>query len=162
MVSYLARTLPVLISARLRRDGARKTQISRRVGLHEIDLNRHMNQAVYAQVFELGRADWIVRSGVWRELVAQRVNPVVAEQRIVYRRELGPFTRYTIDTRAVGVVGRLLEVQSHVIVGDRVHTRAEVKLLFLGPEGTLSGEAAARLCAGWIAEPLAVSDWKLV
>ena len=135
--------------------------IRRRVGLHEIDTNRHMNQAVYAQVFELGRVDWFVRSGAWQLFSSQGVHPVVAEQRIVYRRELAPFARYAIDSRAVGVTGRLLDVQSTLVVGDRVHAQCDVKLIFIGKDGVLSPEAAAELGIGLLTEAMVVRDWRV-
>lgn len=142
-------------------DGSKVSRVTRRVGLHEIDTNRHMNQAVYAQVCELGRVDWFVRSGAWHAFSAKGAHPVVAEQRLVYRRELAPFARYVIDTRAIAVAGRLLEVQSLVLVGDRVHTTCDVKLIFIGAGGVLSPDAAANLCAGLLTAPLQVRDWRV-
>ena len=161
MLSYFVRTLPVLVRARLRMDGARVSVLQRRVGLHEIDTNRHMNQAVYAQVCELGRVDWFVRSGAWHRFTSQDVHPVVAEQRILYRRELAPLQRYVIDTRATGVTGRLLDFQSLMIVGDRVHAQCDVKLIFVGKGGVLSADEAASLCVGLTIEPLVVKDWRV-
>lgn len=161
MLSYLLRTLPVLVRARVGMDGSLVSNITRRVRLSEIDTNRHMNQAVYAQVFELGRVDWFVRSGAWHRFTSQGVYPVVAEQRLVYRRELAPFAKYSIDSRAVGVTGRLLELQSLLIVGDRVHTQCDVKLIFIGKEGVLSPDAVEALCAGLCTDPLVVQDWRV-
>ena len=144
MIRYVLRTLPVLLRARVAQDGARISRITRRVRLHEIDANRHMNQAVYAQVCELGRVDWFVRSGSWQAFTAQGVHPVVAEQRLVYRRELAPFARYDIDTRAVAVSGRLLELQSLLVVGDRVHTQCDVRSSFLVWSSALRAQQRGR------------------
>lgn len=161
MLSYLLRTLPVLIRARVGMNGQLTSRITRRVHLGELDTNRHMNQAVYAQVFELGRVDWFVRSRAWHRFTEQGVHPVVAEQRIVYRRELAPFARYAIDSRAIAVSGRLLELQSLLLVGDRVHTQCDVKLIFIGKDGVLSADAVNDLCAGLTIDPLDVRDWRV-
>jgi acyl-CoA thioesterase FadM len=161
MLSYLARTLPVAVRASLAKDGRLVSRIQRRVRLAEVDLNGHMNQAAYAQVLELGRTDWVIRSGAWAALRAERINAVVAEQRIVYRRELGPRQRYAIDTRAVAAEGRLLVFESHLLVGERVHAKAEAKLIFVGPDGVLPAAEVEERCAGFLIEPLAVDNWQL-
>ena len=171
MLGYLARTLPTLVSAALspahRGDGPPISRIHRRVRPSEIDLNRHMNQAVYLQVMELGRTDWLLRSGAWRAWRASRITPIVAEQRIVYRRELRPFQAYTIETRAVAVEGRLLVVSHGVLGGDggtgaTVHAVNDVKLIFVGHDGVLGAEWAEEHTRSLMAKPLAVVDWRVV
>lgn len=134
----------------------------RRVGLSEIDLNLHMNQRVYAAIAELSRAEWFMATRLWDTWRADGLNPMVAEQRITYRRELKPFARYTIDTRPVAVDGRFLTLQQWFLVGDRAHTRVDVKLLFVGPDGVLSPEAVTALIQPIVQEPLAVVDWRVV
>ena len=160
MLRYLVRTLPVVLRARLR-SGGNVSRLHRRVGLRDIDVNLHMNQAVYAQVTELGRVDWILGSGAWDRWRAQGISPVVAEQRIVYRRELKPLTPYTVETRAVAVEGRLLCFESHLRVGDRVHALCEVKLIFLGEGGVLDADRVEAICEGLLVPPLPVSDWRV-
>ena len=131
-------------------------------GLDEIDANLHMNQAAYAQVGELGRTDWAFGSGAWERWKRHRVKPVVAEQRIIYRRELKPLQRYLIDTRAVGVEGRLLAVETHLLVGSRVHARLELKLIFIAAEGVAAPERVAEVNGPLLTDPLAIEDWRAV
>jgi len=159
MLGYVARTLPLLVRARLRKSQRLVSRLERRVALSEVDYNLHMNQAVYAQVGELGRTDWILGVGAWDRWRADGINPVVAEQRIIYRREMKPRQRYAVDTRATGMDGRLLCLDSHLIVGDRVHAKLEVKLIFVGPNGVLSVEAAEAACEGLVTDALAVNAW---
>jgi acyl-CoA thioesterase FadM len=161
MLGYLARTAPLIVRAALGRDGRTVSRIHRRVHPRQIDLNWHMNQAAYAEVMELGRTDWILRSNGWARWRDEGVHPVVAEQRIVYRRELKPLQRYTIDTRAVAIDGRLLVVQSHLIVGDRVHARNDTRLIFIGPDGVLAPDAVPPLCEALLTEALPVVDWRV-
>lgn len=161
MLSYARRTAPAIVRALLKRDGALVSQVGRRVGLGDLDTNMHMNQAVYAQVLELGRVDWIIRSGALRRWRAQGVTGVVASQRIVYRRELKLGTRYVVDTRALRMNGRLLEVQGHILVGDRVHTRCELEIIFAKGK-VLDAEAAARVCEGLPTDALTIEDWRVV
>jgi acyl-CoA thioesterase FadM len=143
------------------RDGRRISRIRRRVTPRQLDLNLHMNQAAYAEVTELGRTDWVVRSGAWARWRSAGVIPVVAEQTLVYRRELKLWAAYQVDTRAVRVDGRLLVFEGYVLVGDRVHARNDTRLIFVGPDGVVPADAVPALCEGLLAEPLAVSDWRV-
>lgn len=163
MLQYLLRTLPTALRAlRRRSDPQYISRLRRRVGVHEIDLNLHMNQAAYAQVMELGRTDWALASGAWASWRGQRILPVVAEQTLVYRRELGPLAAYQLDTRAVGQEGRLMVFETTLTVGDTVHARGTAKLIFSGPGGVM-GEAEVRpLVAPYVVDRLAVRDWRVV
>lgn len=161
MLSYLRRTLPVVARAFANRDGALVSRLDRRVRLRELDINRHMNQAVYAQVMELSRTDWVIRSGALKQWRAHGTNPVVASQHIVYRRELSLGQRYVLDSRAIGFDGRLLRVQTNVLVGDRVHARNDAELIFLGRDGVLGEEAVREACEGLTVDALAVDDWRV-
>lgn len=162
MLSYLSRTVPVLLRAFVGGNGQLVSRIDRRVRLRELDINWHMNQAVYAQVMELGRADWLIRSGALVRWRGQGVKAVVASQHIVYRRELGRSMSYTLDTRALGMSGRLLKIQTNMIVGTRVHARNDTEAIFIGPQGVLGAEAATAAAEGLLTTPLAIDDWRVI
>ena len=161
MLSYLARTLPAYLRART----SARSHVSRlnlRVWPSQIDINLHMNQAVYPQVMEAGRLDLVVRSGALEAWRASKTNAVVAHQHITYRRELRLGTRFLLDSRLVGIEGRLLLVDGHFLVGDRVHALGRVGLLSVGPDGVLSAEKVAEMAAPYLVEPLRIEDWRVV
>jgi acyl-CoA thioesterase FadM len=162
MLRYLTSAVPVILRAQLRADGATTVRTRHRVRLGQIDLNLHLNQAEYAREGEWGRATWVLRSRAWSRWRAAGVNPVVASQHIVYRRELKPLQRFLIDTRSRGMDGRLLHLEQHLLVGDRVHARIETRLIFVGPAGVLSAEDTAALCEGLHSAPLAIDGWRAV
>ncbi|HJK94049.1 MAG TPA: thioesterase family protein [Polyangiaceae bacterium LLY-WYZ-15_(1-7)] len=159
MLAYVARMLPVAVRSSRRRDGALVSRLNRRVRLGDVDINGHMNQAAYALVMEEGRMDLVLRSGLFAHFRAEGLRPVVGEQRLVYRRELKPLQRFEMDTRLVRIDGRLVVFESHLLVGERVHTLCEAKLLVLGEDGVLSPEATREACARWITDPLPVQNW---
>ena len=161
MLSYLGRTLPVLLRAYVGRDASLVSRVERRVRLRDLDLNRHMNQAVYAQVMEIGRADWLIRSLALQRWRAGGISVVVASQHIVYRHELSLNTRYTLDTRALDMSGRLLRMQTNILVGARVHARNDTEVLFIGRQGVLGIEAARAASEGLLTDPLPVEAWKV-
>ena len=162
MLSYVARTVPLVLRARLRADGALVSTLPRRVSLRQIDLNRHMNQAQYPAVMEQGRADLLLRCGAWLDWRSQGINPVVAEQNIQYRRELKPLQRYRIDSRVTGTTGRFVVVEHHLLVGQRVHAKGVAHLLFVGPDGVMDGPAVAEAVQPYVTDGLAVQDWAVV
>ncbi len=153
--------LPLVVRASLSRDKTLVSCLRRRVLLSESDLNMHMNQAAYAKVAEYGRADWVLRSGLFARLWKSRCKPVVAEQRLVYRRELKPGQHYSIDTRATGFDGRLLQIDSVLLVEDRVHAVVDAKLITIGPDGVLDADAARELASPFITGPLHIEDWRV-
>ncbi len=158
----MVRTVPVVFRARRARETELVSRLTRRVSLRELDINWHMNQARYAQVMELGRVDWYLRSGSEAQLRRHGVKMVVAEQRIVYRRELKLGTTYVIDTRALGVEGRLLNLQSALLVGERVHALNDTKMIFIGADGVLKPARAEEVCEGLSTAPLMIDDWRVV
>ena len=165
LATYLP-ILPVGLKALVAARGAPRPYVSRvaqRVRLAELDLNRHMNQAVYAQVFERARVDWVIRSRAWKVFRDAGVNPVVGEQKIVYRRELGPAQRYVVDTRLTGAEGRLLRFEQFLLVGDRVHSTCHAGLLPVGRSGVLRPEDAAELVLPLTSpDRLPIENWRVV
>ncbi|HCH61852.1 MAG: hypothetical protein CL927_07200 [Deltaproteobacteria bacterium] len=162
MLSYLARIIPAYLRAWAARDRTQVSRLQQRVWPTQIDLNMHMNQSVYPQVMEAGRLDLVVRSGALNAWRAQGATVVMAHQHITYRRELRLGAAYLLDTRAVGVDGRILLLESHFLVGERVHAAARVGLLSVGPDGVLSAEAVAAMAAPYLVEALEVEDWRVV
>lgn len=161
MIGSLLRTLPVVVRARLARDRSLVSRLQRRVPLRHVDVNHHMNQAAYAEVFEAGRLDWVLRTRAWDAWRRVGVHPLVAEQRLVYRRELKPWARFEVDTRAVGIDGRLLTFESYAHARGRVHALGEAKIIFVGPDGVLAPEEVPPLVSAWVTAPLGVEDWHL-
>ncbi|HHO53163.1 MAG TPA: acyl-CoA thioesterase [Deltaproteobacteria bacterium] len=162
MLGYLLRTVPVAVRARVRQDGRLISRLRRRVALQHVDLNLHMNQAAYAEVMELGRTDWLLRSGAWSRWRAAGSYPVVAEQRIIYRRELKPLEAYVLDTRAVALYGRFLVFDHYMLVGNQVHTHNQIKLIFVGSDKVVGADAVSVLCRGLVTEPLQIEDWRVI
>lgn len=153
---------PTIVQGLLTRTEQPVSVLHRRVLPSQLDTNLHMNQAVYAEMFEHGRAHWFLRSGAWGRWRAAGCNPVVARQTLTYRRELKPFQRYRIETRAVGLEGRLVQVQGVLAVGRAVHTLAEVRLLLIGPDGVLDPAQTRALVERELTEAARIEDFRLV
>lgn len=159
MAVSLPHLAPILLRAWLRPSSSLVGRLKQRVRPSWVDMNLHMNQAAYPEVMELGRADWMLRTGAWKRWRSEGFNPMVGEQTVIYRRELKPLQRFTVDTRLVGIDGRLAVMESHLLVADRVHSKGTAKLLLVGPNGVGSADEVEELLKGLIALKLRVKDW---
>jgi len=72
-----------------------------RVWPHDLDPNLHMNNGRYLTIMDLGRLDYVLRSGLWRPVRAHGWAPMLGGAVIRFRRELRPFARFRLDTRIV-------------------------------------------------------------
>ncbi len=162
MIGYFSRLLPVALKARFRTSSSLVSRLPQRVSFRQIDLNRHMNQAQYAVVMELGRTDLLLGNGSWSVWQAAGFNPVVAEQLLRYRRELKPLQKYIVDSRVVGVEGRFLVLEHHLLVGSAVHATGTVKLIVVGKNGVLDAGAVEEMGRPWFAERLTVDNWLVI
>ncbi|MFT4622932.1 MAG: acyl-CoA thioesterase FadM, partial [Myxococcota bacterium] len=131
-----------------------------RVWPRYVDLNRHMNQAAYAEVMELSRWAWIVRSGLFTTLLSERITPVVGRQSIEYRRELRPLVGFVVDTRAVAFHRRALRVEQHFVVGARVHATGVVDLVFLRGGRVVEAEVLRAAASDLIRPALGIQSWR--
>ncbi len=146
MITGRLRAARVLAQAWL----APTTQISRlhfRVLLTDVDLNAHLTNSRYPQIMDLGRLDLLVRSGVARELMRRRQNPVMVESQLRFSRELPLGIAYVLETRAVSVERRSVVFRQRFLVGDREHAVATVKVVLLAQGRVTRPDALASLVA---------------
>lgn len=68
----------------------------------DLDIYKHMNNGRYLMLMDQGRADLVIRCGLWDKLIAHKYFLVVEAQTIRYRRSLMLFQPFTIHTRVVG------------------------------------------------------------
>lgn len=68
----------------------------------DLDINRHMNNGVYFSIMDVARFDMLVRNGVWKMMLDKGWYPVVASETITFRKSLGLWDRFTIESRLVG------------------------------------------------------------
>ncbi len=103
-----------------------------RVRLTDLDTNRHMNNGRYLSICDLGRMDLIIRTGMWRTFLKRGWVPVLAGASVRFRRELGPFEPYDLETRVVGWDARWIYLRQRAIKRDgRLSLQAYVKTAFL-------------------------------
>jgi acyl-CoA thioesterase FadM len=75
---------------------------SARVWPVDLDVFGHMNNGRYLTHMDLGRADLLLRTGLLHVVRQDRLTPIIGSALIRFRRELGPFQRFDIETRIAG------------------------------------------------------------
>ena len=70
-----------------------------RVWPTDLDLSLHMNNGRYLTLMDLGRLDFMVRTGLWRPLMKHRWTPIASGIAIRFRRELVFLDKVDLETR---------------------------------------------------------------
>jgi acyl-CoA thioesterase FadM len=94
------------------------TDVSRlryRVWPHDLDLSMHMNNGRYWTIMDLGRADLMLRTGVWRAMLRNGWSPIVNAGKIRFRRELRLFQPFTLETRILTWGDNFLVMEHRIV-----------------------------------------------
>lgn len=90
-----------------------------RVWPHDLDTSLHMNNGRYWTLMDLGRADLMIRSGLWKAVLKQRRLPVVSAAKIRFRRELRLFRPFSLKTRIVTWADTWVVIEHQVVSQGR-------------------------------------------
>lgn len=72
-----------------------------RVLLNDLDTNGHMNNGRYLTIMDLGRLDFLLRSGLWKFVVKHKGVPILGAATIRYRLSLDPLQPFELQTRVL-------------------------------------------------------------
>jgi acyl-CoA thioesterase FadM len=117
-----------------------------RVWPNDLDLNMHASSGRYVSFMDIGRVDLLVRTGVFRKVVARGWRPIVGGSMITYRRSLFLFERFTVKSRVVGWDEKWLYFD-HVIEksNGELAVKAKVRGILRGPNGNVPPRDLAQL-----------------
>ncbi len=134
-----------------------------RVWPTDLDPLRHMNNARYLALLDLGRTDLMMRSGFWQEIDRRGWYPVVGAQTITYKRSLTLGQRFVVTTRVLGLDERAAYMHQEFRRGGQVIARAVVQARFLRKAGgqvdTSEILEAAEAAPESLELPQWVADW---
>jgi acyl-CoA thioesterase FadM len=68
---------------------------------NDLDLNLHMNNGRYLTIMDIGRTDFVIRTGIFKNIMKGGYIPVLASANIRYRVQLEPFRAYDLQSRIV-------------------------------------------------------------
>ncbi len=95
------------------------SRLAFRVWPHDLDTSLHMNNGRYWTIMDLGRADLMIRSGLWRAVLREKWTPVVSAAKIRFRRELKPFRAFRLETRILAWGDTWLVMEHRIVTTGR-------------------------------------------
>ena len=87
------------------------SEVTIRCSLTDIDPMIEMNNGRVLTVYDIGRTDFIIRTGLGKQLLKHRWGMVVAGSTIQYRKRIRLFDKVTIKTQLVGIDERWLYLE---------------------------------------------------
>lgn len=101
----------------------------------DIDLLGHMNNGRYPSLFDLGRFDLLIRTGVWDVLRRNGWYAVVASETITFRKSLDLWQRFTVESRLLGHDDKSVYMVHRAVVGGEIYAEAILRARFLRRSG---------------------------
>ncbi|UBT80439.1 thioesterase family protein [Pseudomonas amygdali] len=115
------RLLWLLMTSRLRPRLTVPGGVSRlrfRTWFNDLDINGHVNNGRYWTLFDLGRTDVILRSGLMSSLLKHKWTPIVGSGAIRFRRELKLFQPFMLETRILTWTQTQVVFEQRILTGD--------------------------------------------
>jgi acyl-CoA thioesterase FadM len=140
-VNVIWRTLLTIWRAKvvLRRRGPLEPSAVGRVRLRvmptDIDLLGHMNNGRYASLFDLGRFDLLIRTGIWDVVREQGWYAVVASETVTFRKSLELWQRFTVETRLLSHDDKSVYMVHRAVVKGEIYAEMIVRARFLRRSG---------------------------
>ncbi|KIQ06538.1 MULTISPECIES: thioesterase family protein [Pseudomonas] len=119
------------------------TVVRMRVWPLDLDLNRHVTNGRYFTLADVGRMDYVLRSGAFRVALKHRALPIVGDVWGKFRRELKLFQSFDIHTRMLGWDEKWSFIEHRFVKDGRVLGMVIMRGLFRGPNGNVSPGAFA-------------------
>lgn len=125
-----------------------------RVGIGDLDVNLHMNQACYLERMETARWHWFAQRRQLHRFFRDGISIVAVSLEMRFDREARLFDRFEVHTHLARRAGRLGEFEQACARGDRVHAWLTSRFLVVGRSGVLDEASTAELLDRWIEGPL--------
>lgn len=90
----------------------------------DIDNFLEMNNGRILTLFDLGRLDFAIRTGLGKQLIQKRWGLVVAGSSIQYRKRVRLFDKVTIKTRLIGIEQRWIYIEQSMWVKGKATSHA--------------------------------------
>lgn len=119
-------------------DALDTTVVRMRVWPLDLDFNCHVTNGRYFTLADVGRMDFVLRSGAFRIALRQKALPVVGDAWGKFRRELKVFQAFEVHTRMLGWDEKWVFMEHRFIREDRVVGIVIMRGLFRSNKGLVS------------------------
>jgi acyl-CoA thioesterase FadM len=141
LVNVIWRTILIHLQARLRArrgDTLRATEVGR-IRLTtlptDIDILFHMNNGRYLSLFDLGRWDLLVRTGLWDAMRGNGWYAVVSAATVTFRKSLQLWQRFDVESRFLGHDDRALYLEHRAVVDGEIYAQVIVRARMMSGRG---------------------------
>jgi len=121
----------------------------------DLDILQHMNNGRYLSLFDLGRWDLLIRTGMFDEMKRRGWYAVVSSETITFRKSLQLWQRFDIESRLMGHDDRTIFLEHRAVVDGEVYARVIVRSRMLRRTG---GKVSHEELFGAVGHPEGVPD----
>lgn len=111
-----------------------------RATLTDIDFAGHINNGMYFSIFDLGRFDLMFRSGVWATIRKNKWSPVVQAEMITFRKSVKLGTRFSQETRLLGLDEKCVYFEQRIVVDGEIYARGYIATRMVSKSGPVPNE----------------------
>lgn len=115
--------------------GLDTTVVKMRVWPLDLDFNRHVTNGRYFTMADVGRMDYVLRSGAYKVALRHKAFPVVGDVWGKFRRELRLFEAFEIHSRMLGWDDKWVFVEHRFMRNERVIGVVMMRGLFRSAKG---------------------------
>jgi len=134
------------------------TVIRMRVWPLDLDFNRHVTNGRYFTLADVGRMDFVLRSGAYRVAIRTKALPIVGDTWGKFRRELRLFETFEVHTRMLGWDDKWSFMEHRFLSKGRVIGVVVMRGLFRSSKGIIPpGEFVREL--GLLEKSPAMPQW---
>ncbi|WP_052045915.1 acyl-CoA thioesterase [Candidatus Paracaedibacter symbiosus] len=113
------------------------TSINLTVLPNDLDLNWHMNNGRYLTIMDLGRIDYMMKTGLLKVILRNKWFPVVSASQICYFRPLTLFETYTLQTTLESWNGKWYIMTQRFEKNGKLYAVAIIRGIFRDKKGPI-------------------------
>lgn len=108
-----------------------------RVLPNDLDLNRHMNNGRYLTIMDLGRFDYLGKTGLLKICIKNKWLPILGATQMVFLRPLKLFQKYTIYTVIECFDDKWFIIKQRFESNGKIIAHGKIRGLLKGPKGNI-------------------------
>ncbi|MBW7851143.1 MAG: thioesterase family protein [Rhodospirillales bacterium] len=135
LIFRLIRVILAGLMAPPRTGGFSESVLDFRVWPTDLDVNLHMTNARYLSIFDLGRADLMVRHRTLRLFLKNGWRPMLGGATVRFRRPLAPLQKFRVISRVVGWDAKWFYMEHRIESHEGLVALALMRGVFYGRGG---------------------------
>jgi acyl-CoA thioesterase FadM len=115
-----------------------------RVFPNDLDLNRHMNNGRYLTIMDIGRTDFLGKTGLLKVAIKHKWFPILGAAQMIFLRPLKIWQPYTLYTALIHWDDKWFYISHRFESNEKVIAIGRVRGLLRGPNGNVPPLEALR------------------